>query len=302
MLKQGLKNYFRSLKHFFTPLGTMFLGLLLGLSVFIPGTVSAVNALIDDVKELAAGVNLDFGALWDKLRAAISALDWSDPVNALETMLSGEWINEVLTESLSAILGEDFSTFAGEIALLIDTFTVNMVALTIVWLFFFIVSFIAGFMLTKFFIRRNIAKRSLWKWLLASVINALLTVALIIVIVCLYALWKPSAIFSAILLFVLPSVFSLASAYLVYAFKKVKFSKVLNLKNTGFYLLGNVLILLISGIFTVVAVAINALMGAFVGLAIFEIALCVMGMNADSYVQELIKFSPVAEPQPAKAA
>ena len=38
----------------------------------------------------------------------------------------------------------------------------------------------------------------------------------------------------------------------------------------------------------VIAVAINSLMGFFVGLAILEIALCVMDMNAVSFVQGLI--------------
>ncbi len=33
MIKQGIKNYFKSLKYFFTPLGTMFLGMMLGFSI-----------------------------------------------------------------------------------------------------------------------------------------------------------------------------------------------------------------------------------------------------------------------------
>ena len=83
MLKQCLLNFFKSFKHFFTPLGTMFLALLAGLSVLIPGAFAATNALVDNVKEIAEGVNLDFGTLWEQLRLTITALDWNDPVASI---------------------------------------------------------------------------------------------------------------------------------------------------------------------------------------------------------------------------
>ena len=50
MIKQGLKNYFKSLRHFFTPLGTMFLGIMLGLSVAAADTVTAASALTEGIK------------------------------------------------------------------------------------------------------------------------------------------------------------------------------------------------------------------------------------------------------------
>ena len=61
----------------------MFLGLLAGLSVLIPGAFAATNALIDNIKEIAAGVNLDFGTLWEQLRLEITALDWNDPLASM---------------------------------------------------------------------------------------------------------------------------------------------------------------------------------------------------------------------------
>lgn len=289
MLKQCLKNFFKSFKHFFTPLGTMFLGLLLGLSVLIPGTIAAIGQLVDGVKGLAEGVNLDFGELWEQLRVAITALNWDHPGDALQTMLSSEWINDVLTQSLSAILGSDFATFAEQIKALIDTFVTNMGALLFILIVFFVIGFIAGFMLTKFFIRRNIARRSLWKWFLSTVINAVLSVGVLVAAIALYSVWKPSVFFSVLLLLIVASIASLIESYLVYAYKKVEFTKVLNIKNTGFYLLGNVLIFVFSIIFSVIAILINVLMGAFVALAIIEIALCVITMNAESYVQGLVE-------------
>lgn len=288
MLKNSLKNYFISFRHFFTPLGTMFLGMMLGFSVLIPGAIGALNGLIENIKLLADGVNLDFAVLWEEIRGNITALDWDDPFGVIQTMLSGEWITKVLNESLSVILGEDFNVFAEHIVNIINTFVVQIVACVFIFIAFFIIGFIAGFMLTKFFIRRNIAKRSLWKWILTGIINSFLTVGCLILCGVLYSMWQPSVFFSSLIMLVLSCIVALTEAYLVYGYKKVKFSAVLNVGNTGLYLLSNFLIFLISLVFMVIAVAINSLMGFFVGLAILEIALCVMDMNAVSFVQGLI--------------
>lgn len=287
MIKQGIKNYFSGLKYFFTPLGTMFLGLLLGFSVFVPGTIFACNSLISGIKELAANVNLDFSILWDDFFNAAKALDWNDPVRALQAILSGEWLNKVLTESLTQILGRDFDTFAEKIKTLIDSFVSQLVACAFVFACMFVLGFIAGFMLTRFFIRRSIARRSLWKWLLTSAVNAVLTTALALLSIVLFALWKPSAFLSLLLTLVMTGFFALTEAYLVYGYKKVGFTEVLNIKNMGKYLLVNTVIFLMTIAFTVFAVAINALMGIFVGLSLLEIAVCVINMNAESFVQNM---------------
>lgn len=288
MLKQCLVNFFKSFKHFFTPLGTMFLGLLAGFSVLIPGTLAATNALVDNVKEIAAGVNLDFGTLWEQLRLAITALDWDDPFASIKTMFSAEWIDKTLTDSLTLVLGADFATFAEKVQTIIGTFTDQILACVFVFSFLFVIGFIVGFILLKFFIRRNMAKRSLWKWLLSSLLNAVLPLGLAVVIVILFGLWKPSALFTVLLSVIIMSVYSLTQAYLVYGYKKVKFSEVLNVKNAGLYLAGNLLILLISFVISILAILLNVFAGIFVGLAILGIALCVMSMNAESYVQGLV--------------
>ena len=43
MIKNGLKSFFKSLKYFFTPFGTLALGVILGLSVAIPLMSAAIG-------------------------------------------------------------------------------------------------------------------------------------------------------------------------------------------------------------------------------------------------------------------
>ncbi len=287
MLKNSIRNYFQSLKHFFTPLGTMFLGMMIGISILIPGIIAAATELASGIEELAEHVNLDFELLWQNLWNSVTALDWNDPLGAFQTLLSPEWIHDVLTQELSAILGTDFETFTARIAELVGMFTASVFAYIFVFFLFWVLGFIAGFILIRFLIRRSIARRSIWKFVLSTVISSVLSALLVGLCLWVYTLWQSSIYISFILILLLVGVFAFLQAYLLYGIKKVRFADVVNLKNIGLYFLSNVIIFFVSVLFTLIAVAINSLMGLFVGLSIIEIAIIVVSLNAESYVQSL---------------
>ncbi len=77
-------------------------------------------------------------------------------------------------------------------------------------------------------------------------------------------------------------------AYLLYGYKNIKLTEVVNPRTVGLYMLTNALIFLISIAFTVIAVLINAVLGVFVGLAFVVVAFIVIGLNAESYVQSRV--------------
>ena len=72
MLKLHLKNYLKNLTHFLIPMGAIFLGLLIGVSVVMPILSASANNLIDGVKQLVPDGNLDFNELfqnfWDSVK------------------------------------------------------------------------------------------------------------------------------------------------------------------------------------------------------------------------------------------
>lgn len=287
MIKQGVKNFFCSLKYFFTPLGTMFLGMMIGFSVLFPGIFGAIAALVEGIKELAANVNLNFEVLGGDIWSSVMALDWHDPLNAAKTLLSAEWLHDTLTEVLQSILGTDFETFKESIAELVASFSNTIVFDLAVFFTFWVLGFIAGFFIVKFQIRKDIAKRSLWKLLLATALNSLLTSLYIAVMLVLSALWRWAAIIAVVLLILLLNGIALLEAWLIHGRGKVKIKDVVNFKSAGAYALANLIILLISIVITVLACAINMLMGLFVGLTILEIAIIVADLNAESYVKSL---------------
>lgn len=285
MIKQGLKNYFVSLKYIFTPLGTMFLGMMLGFSVLLPGVIAAVHTLVVGVKELASHVNLDFGLMFDYLWEAVQSLDWNDPLAAFETMISSQWLNDVMTRILQTILGTDFETFQTYIVELVAGFIGQVAACVLVFFVFWILGFIAGFFIIKFQIRRTVARRSLWKLILAYFINALTTTALVVVCAILFGKWKPSIYLSVIVSFFFVGTTEMLQAYLLYGCKKISFISAVNPATVGLYMLTNALIFLISIAFTLIALLINTVLGVFIGLAFVVIAFIVIGLNAESYIQ-----------------
>ncbi|MDE6401242.1 MAG: hypothetical protein K2L54_01370, partial [Clostridiales bacterium] len=105
MIKQGIKNYFISLKCVFTPLGAFALGVVLGLSIFIPCVISAVSALCDDVVKIVGSVEADFDAMWAYIVTAVRALDWSEPLEAVNTVFSQKWLTDTLNGCLDSLLG-----------------------------------------------------------------------------------------------------------------------------------------------------------------------------------------------------
>ena len=75
MILKSLKNYFVNLKYIFTPLGVLALGAIIGLSILVPGVISAVNELIDSVVELTNGVEINLSAFGNSVWSAGAALD-----------------------------------------------------------------------------------------------------------------------------------------------------------------------------------------------------------------------------------
>ena len=288
MLKQGIKKYFRSLNYVFTPLGTMFLGMMIGFSILIPGMLSSANSLIDGVKALSDSVNLDFRTLFQDVWTCVRTLNWDAPFGAFRTLFSSGWWHDTLTQVLNSILGTDYETFTEQIVGLIGTFTSSVVKYVAIFFALWALGFVAGFFIVKFQIRRNTVKRAVWKEILAALAHAVFMTVLVAAALMLLSMWSPSIIFSTLVMIVLMSMYSLTEAYCIHGRKKVPFGQVVNAKSAGLYVLTCFLIFLISAAFTAVACLINVLMGLFVGLAVVEVAIIVIYLNAEIYVKSVV--------------
>lgn len=280
MIKQGIVNFFKNLKYFFTPLGTIALGLVFGLSILIPGVISSVSTLAGDVKAVLEGSAVDFAALKDGVFTAVKALDWGDPIAAVRTMASADWIRT----TLNALVGTE--EYTAQFSASIANFTHSLGMYLYAVLAFTAAGMILGYFLTRWLIRRNMAKRTLRTFLLHALVDSILTVALTGMCAWLATLWRPSILLSALFSVVFFGSISLFEAYLIHGRGKIAFKKIVNFKNVMKLFITNLIIFLLSAAFVALVVfAVNIIVGVFVGIAFLEIGFIVIALNAEAYVK-----------------
>lgn len=289
MVKQGLKNYLVNLKYFFTPLGTFFLGIILGLSIFIPGTINLIEKLGNRAAEILNSTNLDFNALKESLFASIKALDWTNLDNAIKSFFDYDWLSVTLNKALYALVG-DFGSSANEISILIEETISDFLPLLVSLVFCSLLGLLGGFILTRMLVRKEIAKRGIGKLIFSTLLDAFLSVTLIAFSLWLIAVWRPSIFISSFISIFLFGLVALIEAYFIQSQGKIKFRKLVNLKNTSKLLLSNLLILLIGFLFvSLVSVIFNTIVGIFVGVSFIEISFVVINLNAEAYVRYVIE-------------
>ena len=300
MILQGVKNFFMNLKYIFVPMGTVALGLVFGLSVLIPGALSSASVLVDSVAEILEGTPLDLDALLSSVTDSAGELEWSDPVTAVQTMFSDDWLTAALTRAVGALVG-DVGAYTSELGAAAGVFAGAMGSYLSTLVIFVFLGFLLGYFLLKIFIRRNMARRAFWKYLLISLTDSLITASLVAVSVYLLSLWQPSVFISTSVSLLLFGFISLLEAYIVHGLGKVEFKSVVNFKNILRLIATNLLIFAAAAAMVALLTALtNTFVGIFVGVSLLEIAFIVVGMNAEAYVKSfaaIVASAPDSNPE-----
>lgn len=293
MIKQSIKNYFKCLKYVFTPLGIIALGLVCGLSIAIPEVIRAATDMCKKIMDMS-GKSIDFEALFSNIVASIRALDWSDPFAATKTIFSKEWFSSAVLSDVNKIIGdaeEYIAQVTNEINIFIDTLKIYAIVVAV----FVLVAFIAGFFLTKWMIRRDIAKRTIKKFIVSTLCGSVLSAACAGLGIWLSIAWSGGIYVTVVVAFLLATVFSLLNAYITYGYKKVAFNKIVNVKNIIKLILSDVIIFVFGIIIAIIISLItNIAVGVFVAIGLIAVTVSVMEMTADSYVKELTERSEQA--------
>ncbi len=284
MIKKGLQNFFHSLRYVFTPLGTMLLGLAVGLSVLVPGLLAALGTLIEGLRALSANADLNVDVLAGALRSSLGSLDWTRGGGALRTVLSQEWLDSLINQTLRDILGMDFAAFQHEAAALIDAFAAEAVRKAVVFLVCWVLGFVAGFFVLRFQLRRDLARSGVLKTLAAALVNAVFLLLFLAALGAVHILLGWSVLLSTVLLFLLLSALSLLEAYLLHGRGAVELRRVVNWRTVWLFALTNLLIFLLFLALSLAALALDPLAGLFFALALLEVTVNVMDLNAESFL------------------
>ena len=284
MIKNGLKSFLSNLKYIFTPLGVLALGAVLGLSILLPACSAAARGLVSDIKTIASSVSIDFPALKDAIVAAVRALDWSDPLAALRTMLRKAWIVETLDGCVHSLL-RGSETVSEQITAAVERAARRVAAGVAALIVCLVLALIGGYMLTRFLVRRNMAKRGVGKFFLATLVDAVLSAAFVVLLVLLQAAWSPAAVVFVIVAVLLNGLLALAEAYFLHGRGKIPLKSVINGRNVAcLYAVGAIICAIAVVFFLLVWQIANAAVAIFLAIPLIEITFTVLNLNAESYV------------------
>lgn len=289
MIKDGIVRYFKCFKHVLIPFGTLFVGLIIGISIFAPVAGAAISALVKESTELISDVQAKPQSFVDYLIECVQALDWNNPSQALKTLISAEWLESTLSGAVLELFGgsSELEGVSAKITTAAETATTEIQKGFTALILFAVLGIIAGYFILKFQIRKDIAARSVWKLILVSVADFLLVAALTLLSVWLADLWAYSIIFTSVAVFLIISGISLAEAYIVHGLHKVRFKEVFTGKNIILSALTNFILFLICIALTVaVTFVLNAVAGAVIGFTILEFTTIIISMNNEAYVKE----------------
>ena len=283
MFARCLKQYAKGLHYYFTPLGTLAIALVLGLTMFLPSATSAISNIFVHISE-TSGKPFNLNELIDLLLESINELDWhGNPMGAAATLLNGSYIKVLLSKAAETLFGE--SSVTPEVGAMIND-TVGALTGQIVGITLFLeIGLIAGYMIVKTFIRRDIAKRSIWKTILVTAIDALINALVVTGIIFLMGLWNVSAFISIPLALVVTAVIALFEAYLAHGYKKVPLKTIIHPKSIATLYLTDLIFLLIGvAIIAILFLATNFVAGLFIGIPFLEITFILIELNAEAYI------------------
>ncbi len=286
MIKQGIINFFKNLKYFFTPLGALFLGILFGACFLFSGFEVQANQAVTEIQEITQEASINFEDLKNCVMDSFADFRWDKPIEAVKTLTSKEWIDGTLKVNLENTI-ENYKLYAQDIEKTVSKAINGYIKYIVGFALCTILGLLCGFILTKFLIRRNIAKRNIFKMIISTTVDSIFTIGITAITLWLTTLWAPNLIIISVLGIVLFGFVALLEAYLIHGYKKLPFKQVVNVKNFFTLLIADLLIYAISFAISAIIIAItNAFVGVFIALPLLIVGIIVISLNAEAYVKK----------------
>lgn len=305
MIKQGVSNYFKSFKYFFTSLGIIALFFVLGMSILIPMMSNSVSTLANGAAEILQESSIDWEAMQSSFVASAGEVDFNNPTEAIKTLTSSDWLKDTLGNAVKAAFGS-LGSHEQQIQELVNNAINELTVAILLFISLFVLGMIVGLVATQWQIRRDMTGSSFGKRLLATIVDSILYTALIVLCLYLNTLWNIGFVFSILISLLIVNFVSLLESYIVSGRKKARFIQIVNFKNILKMLLVDTFIFAITiGILLLVYVISNWAVAVFVAIPLVEISFMVIQLNADNYVKNMNVAVPKNEgneqsEQPAK--
>lgn len=293
MILRGFKNFLKSIKCYFTPLGLITIFTTIALTISLSGIFTAVRDLFTSLGKTIGDVSIDWGSVGDSIIGSCQEAKWS-----LSSMLNLDWVFNTLSKALiDSGLGDTVSA-AKEAIMSCASQVISMI---IIFFVLMILGIVVGYVFLSVQVRYTLIKDKWWKVLLCCLLDALVQLIVIFIIIGLIYLWLPLIFLAPLLMLVITEMLSILGAYFIHAFKKVKFKEIFSFKTIALCALTD-LILFLGGIAVVIVIALifKTIVAIVVGLPLFEILLIVSRLTAETFVVDKLQETKQVETKEAK--
>ena len=159
-----------------------------------------------------------------------------------------------------------------------------------------VLGLLLGFILMMLMMRKEVEKRNIFKVLLSAIVDALILAAFIAIVVLITSAAEWGGIVVILIFLPLYSIMTLFGSYVNHGMKAVQFKKAVSFRNMFKLAICNFFIILLTlGIGALCGLIFNVIIGLTAIVALFMVGICVISLNADSFVVSLVENAKVDE-------
>lgn len=296
MIKNALKTFFKSLIYIFVPMGIIYLFFILIVFALMSSVMSSAGDAVSAFVTLVGDtVTSSETVVQDYFVYAFGLIDWNGNFfDVLSEVLGTDWLYSTVVGFLQT-MGESVTGFATQTAAIVTNFAERVIASIVASVSVLALAIFFANFITRMVIRRVNARRNFKKKLVAWLLQSTLVVAVLALTVYLCSLWSMSAIFMAIFYVLALSFTSLLSAWIIHGGRRVRFRKVVNVRNLLTYFVSEVIIVLICvAALMLINLLTNAVLTVLIAVPLVVYAANIIDVNADVYVVGML---PESEPE-----
>ncbi len=157
-----------------------------------------------------------------------------------------------------------------------------------------IAGLLVGFILMMVMMRSDVERRNIFKVLLNAFVDAIILAIFIAIVVLLSSVAEWGGIIAAVLFLPLYSIMTLFGSYVNHGMKAVEFKKAVSFRNMfKLAICDFIIILMIVGLAALIGLIFNAIIGLTLLVSLVMVGVCVISLNADSFIVALVENAKV---------
>ena len=291
MIKTGLKNFVNNLKYVLVILGAMFIGLLFGVYGLVTVATRGFETLSTDITNVATEVTASQEDVKNAFVEAFTEIDFdSGNIDEVSSKIISEefWKDKVISKLKDNISNIEpyIEQVGNDIVKIIEEIT-HQIILTFI---FMAIGLFAGYLLSHYLIHKDNTKGKIFKTLLATILDSVIAVGLIVLATYLISIWSSGFLLIALSYVIIYNILTLIESYIMQGKGKVKFNEIFNFKNAILLFLSNIVITMITVVIIVILFLLtNILVALFVAVPLILVAIITNLVTAESYVSNYVK-------------